>query len=453
MGEVFRAVDEQLGRAVAVKVLLPSDRDPRAAERFHREARAAARLSDPHVVSVYDFGNHDDGFFLVMELVEGGTVADELAAQGPLPKDRAIEIVEQAATGLAAAHREDVVHRDVKPGNLLLAGDGTVKVADFGIAHVPGDGATTLTAAGQIIGSTLYLSPERARGGQAGKASDVYSLGCVLYQLVTGRPPFTAEHPTAVLYQHVDAAPAPPSLEQPELGGPFETVLLQMLAKDPADRPSAAEIADGALCPQGDAQPLAVVPAAAPAVVPATVLAEPSTPVTPVLEPPGQGRKRVLLAGAIAVLATAGAVVAGVLLNREDPGVPPTTDVGPQPGVTSSTPGTTPRTSTTDDPTRSTTTTDRTTSAPTSQAPSQSPASTTPSTSTMTEPSTTAPSRTTSSTPPRSSDTPTSPTQGMTSTTTTSSTPPPSETPEPSTPASDSPTPAGQGTGTPPASD
>ena len=278
MGEVFRATDEQLGREVAVKLMLPSDRDPQAAERFQREARSAAMLNDPHLVAVYDFGQHEDQFFLVMELVEGRTVSDELTERGALPKDRATNIVEQAAAGLAAAHRQDVVHRDVKPSNLLLTPDGTVKVADFGIAHLAGDGSTTLTAPGQIIGSTNYLAPERAQGRRAGKASDVYSLGCVLYQLVTGQPPFTAEHPTAILYQHVDTPPTPPSATRPELSGSFETVLLRMLAKDPDDRPTAAEIAAGALrlAPSdGDAGVPAVVPTAETAVV------EPATPITP----------------------------------------------------------------------------------------------------------------------------------------------------------------------------
>ncbi len=247
MGEVFHAIDEQLGRPVALKLMLPSGGDSTSAERFRREARAAARLSNPHVVAVYDFGQQGDQFFLVMELVEGRTVAAEIAERGSLPKDRAIEIIEQSAAGLAAAHQQDVVHRDVKPGNLLLTPEGLVKVADFGIAHLAGDGATTLTAPDQIIGSTRYLAPERARGGQAGKPADVYALGCVLYELVTGQPPFSGEHPAAILYQHVDAQPAPPSTTHPELAGAFETVLLQMLAKEPADRPTAAEISSGAL--------------------------------------------------------------------------------------------------------------------------------------------------------------------------------------------------------------
>lgn len=430
MGEVFRATDEQLGRLVAVKLLLPSDHAARAAERFHREARAAARLSDPHVVSVYDFGQHGDGFFLVMELVEGRSLAEELAEHGPLPKDRAIDLIEQAAAGLAAAHREDVVHRDVKPGNLMLASDGTVKVADFGIAHLPGEGTTTLTGTGQIIGSTHYLAPERARGASSGKASDVYSLGCVLYQLVTGEPPFKAEHPAAILYQHVDTAPAPPSLTRPELGGPFEHVLLQMLAKDAADRPSAAEIAAGSLRVLGD-DPGRV------AAVPATETLDAEPDAGP-LEAPNRARRNALLAGVIAVLATAGAVVAGVLLNGNETKLPPTTDVGPQPGVSSSTPGSTPSstsTASTTGPTRPTR--NPTTSAPSSQTPSQQPTQPT------TSPSTTPTSTTSPSAPAQTSTTPSAPTRGTPSTGTSPSNTP-SDTPSPTSPASGTPTPDAQ---------
>ena len=424
MGEVFRATDEQLGRLVAVKLLLPSDRDPRAAERFHREARAAARLSDPHVVSVYDFGNHGEGFFLVMELVDGRTVAEELALHGPLPKDRAIDIIEQAAAGLAAAHREDVVHRDVKPGNLLLAADGTVKVADFGIAHLPGEGTSTLTATGQLIGSTLYIAPERARGAQAGKASDVYSLGCVLYQLVTGEPPFQAEHPAAILYQHVDTAPVLPSLDRPELGGTFENVLLRMLAKDAADRPSAAEIAAGALRAH-DPGPVAAVP-----VVAALATDADAGPVGA----PSWMRGKTLLVGVISVLATAAAVLAGILLNANDTKLPPTTDVNP--GSSPSTPvkPSTPKTTTGPTEARTTRTTQpsqratpRTSSPPTTTStPTTSPSEPTQST---TPPTTRA---TPSTTPSPSSTRPTSPaTTNPPVTTTPSTRPQASATPPP----------------------
>lgn len=428
MGEVFRGTDEQLGREVAVKLLLRSDRDPRAAERFHREARAAARLNDAHVVAVYDFGQHDDGFFLVMELVEGGSVADELEQHGPLPKDRAIEIIEQCAAGLAAAHREDVVHRDVKPSNLLISTDGTIKVADFGIAHLPGEGASTLTGTGQIIGSAQYLAPERAQGGQAGKPADVYALGCVLYQLVTGRPPFTGEHPTSILYQHVDAEPAPPSLERPELAGAFEAVLLQMLAKDPDDRPTAAEIEAGALS--------ASTPVAATAPMPVPVPVAPVTEPVPTRPPTTQAqrdRRMTLIAGAIALLATAGAVLAVVLLNNNGTNQPPTTDVGPQPGATSSTP--------TSQPTTPSSTTAPNQTAPTQ--PSQSPPSQsatpsptpTPSATPTTTPST---SPTPSQTPPSTSATPSAPTR---TTPSTSPSPTPSPTPS-STAPSNTPSPS-----------
>ncbi|MEU4292808.1 serine/threonine-protein kinase [Kribbella sp. NPDC026596] len=438
MGEVFRATDEQLGRLVAVKLLLPTDHGVRAAERFHREARAAARVSDAHVVSVYDFGDHDDGFFLVMELVEGRSVAEELAEHGTLPKDRAIDIVEQAAMGLAAAHREDVVHRDVKPGNLLLAADGTVKVADFGIAHLPGEGSTTLTAAGQIIGTTHYLAPEQAKGAQAGKASDVYALGCVLYQLVTGRPPFTADHPAAILYQHVDTPPAPPSANRPELSGSFETVLLQMLAKDPADRPTADEIAAGALRTQAPGHapwPLVAVPAASALDTKQDVISDGDS------APPNRMRNRSLVAGLIAVIATAAAVTAGVVLNENDKRLPPTTDVGPQP--TQSTPGPKPaatRTTSTAGPTQPGTA--RQSTASTSVQPSQSPSkSGTPSPSTAPT-STTSPTTTSPSTTARSSTTPSDPTP-----TTSPSSTAPTDAPTTSAPATQSPSPAAQNAG------
>jgi eukaryotic-like serine/threonine-protein kinase len=429
MGEVFRGTDEQLGREVAVKLLLRSDRDPRAAERFHREARAAARLNDPHVVAVYDFGQHEDGFFLVMELVEGGSVADELEEHGPLAKDRAIEIIEQSAAGLAAAHREDVVHRDVKPSNLLISTDGTIKVADFGIAHLPGEGASTLTGTGQIIGSAQYLAPERAQGGQAGKPADVYALGCVLYQLVTGRPPFTGEHPTAILYQHVDADPAPPSLERPELAGAFEQVLLQMLAKDPDDRPTAAEIEAGALSASTPVAATAPIPVPLPGPVPGPV----TEPVTsrPVTSQAQRDRRMALIAGAIALLATAGAVLAVVLLNNDPTNKPPTTDVGPPPAATSSTPTSQPTTSSsTTAPTRSATS--QPTQSPPSRSASPSPTPT-PSGSPTTTPSTSpTPSETPSSSPTPSPSTRTTPSRSPSPTqSSTPSSTPPTTTPSP----------------------
>jgi serine/threonine-protein kinase len=455
MGEVYRGTDDLLGRAVAVKLLLPSDRDPRRAERFQREARAAARLSDPHVVSVYDFGEHGDGFYLVMELVEGGTVGDELAEHGPLPKDRAIDIVEQAAAGLAAAHREGVVHRDVKPGNLLRAPGGVVKVADFGIASLPSEGGATLTVTGEIIGSAHYLSPERANGGHAEEASDVYALGCVLYQLVTGQPPFTGEHPTAILYQHVDAVPTKPSLTRPELAGHFEDVLLAMLAKAPADRPSAADIAGGALrdgtafaatVPVAGAAGAAGLVGAAGVAAAAGAGGDGAGGTTPLLgsapvpgkKPPTDGRTKAMIVAAVAGLAVAAALITGVILNRNDKVLPPETNVGPvsTPTTSSTQPTDQPSDSTTGGPT----TTDKpTTSTTPSQTTSQTPTPTPTPTATPTTTPTTTPSQT-----PTKSDTPTRPTQTPTKTpsNTPSETPPTTSTTPTPTPASKTPPPA-----------
>jgi serine/threonine-protein kinase len=425
MGEVFRASDELLGRQVAVKLMLQSggqNGDAAAAERFQREARAAARLSDAHIVAVYDFGQYDGNFYLVMELVEGRSVAAEVDQDGPLPWDRAVEIVEQAAAGLAVAHAENVVHRDVKPSNLMVSADGVVKVADFGIAALPGAETSDLTMTGQILGSPYYLSPERARGQKGGPESDVYALGCVLYQLITGRPPFMGDHPTAVLYQHVDTDPVPPSRLRPELAGPFEGLLLRMLSKTPEDRPTAAQLtnvraaADQLAAEALPTQPIAGLP-------PAALSAKPSA---------GPKSSKPLLITALAMLAVAGAITAGVVLNNHGDKLPSTVDVGPQPSTSSSTP-TTPATTepsstgVTSQPIRRTTNTPSATPTATpSTTPTTSP--TTPSSTPTTTPSTPTP----TPTPTRTSSSPTPSATPTTTPPTTTSTPPASQTPPPS---------------------
>ncbi|MBC9728951.1 serine/threonine-protein kinase [Streptomyces sp. TRM68367] len=243
MGEVWRAYDEMLGRPVAVKLLLPQASDPIAAARFRLEAQTAGRLSHPHVVGVLDFGEHEGRLFLVMELVEGDSLARVLAGSGPLPAERVARLAAQAGAGLALAHRQGIVHRDIKPANLLLAADGTLKIGDFGIARFFDDPGGALTATGQIVGTSLYLAPERALGRPAGPASDVYALGCVLYQLLTGRPPFRADSAIAVLHQHLDATPVPPRQLGADVPPAFENYLLGLLAKRPEDRPTAEEVA------------------------------------------------------------------------------------------------------------------------------------------------------------------------------------------------------------------
>ncbi|MFD5573430.1 serine/threonine-protein kinase [Streptomyces cadmiisoli] len=276
MGEVWRAYDETLGRPVAVKLLLPQDSDPTAVSRFRLEAQTAGRLHHPCVVGVLDFGDHESRLFLVMELVDGDSLAGLLAGSGPQPADRVARIAAHAAAGLFAAHQQGIVHRDIKPANLLLDADGTLKIGDFGIARFLDDPAAALTATGQIVGTSLYLAPERALGQPAGPASDVYSLGCVLYQLLTGRPPFQADTAIAILHQHLDAVPVPPRQLGADVPPAFESYLLGLLAKQPEHRPGADRVADwfasGAW--QGRPEPL---PPAAPTPAPAPAPVAPRT--------------------------------------------------------------------------------------------------------------------------------------------------------------------------------
>lgn len=261
MGEVWRAHDEMIGRSVAVKLLLSQDADPTAAARFRLEAQTAGLLNHRHVVGVLDFGAYENRLFLVMELVEGDSLAGVLNDAGRLPADRVARIAAEAAAGLAAAHQQGIVHRDIKPGNLLLDAEGSVKIGDFGIARFMDDPAGGLTATGQIVGTSLYLAPERALGKTAGPPSDMYSLGCVLYQLLTGRPPFQASSPVAVLHHHLDTAPTPPRELGADLPPAFENHLLGLLAKQPEDRPTALEAAAwyGSGSWQGRAEPLPAV--------------------------------------------------------------------------------------------------------------------------------------------------------------------------------------------------
>ncbi|MEU9205435.1 serine/threonine-protein kinase [Streptomyces sp. NPDC048332] len=244
MGEVWRATDEVLGRSVAVKLLLGEHADESATARFRLEAQTAARLSHPHLVAVFDFGSWEDRLFLVMELVEGRSLSDLLLSQERLGPEQVARIAGQAAAGLAAAHRQGIVHRDIKPGNLMLDAEGSVKIGDFGIAQFVDDPSAALTTTGHIVGTSLYLAPERALGHTAGAASDMYSLGCVVYQLLLGQPPFRSDTPTATLYQHVDTPPVPLRQRGVDMSAAFDSYLLGLLAKQPEDRPTAQQVAD-----------------------------------------------------------------------------------------------------------------------------------------------------------------------------------------------------------------
>jgi serine/threonine-protein kinase len=251
MARVHRGTDRRLGRAVAIIVLAePFDRDRAFVARFEREARAAARLSHPNIVSVFDTGSDHGTPFIVMELVDGVTLADRLAREGPLPPSEAARISAEVAQALAAAHGAGVIHRDVKPGNVMLSSGGGVKVVDFGIAHA--SSAEEITRTGVVLGSPRYLSPEQAQGAPGDERSDLYGVGCVLYEMLTGRPPFEGGDPIATLYRHVHEDPVPPSAVRP-VPRDLERVVLRCLEKDPARRfASAAELETAVAAPAAD---------------------------------------------------------------------------------------------------------------------------------------------------------------------------------------------------------
>ena len=208
MANVYLARDLLLDRPVAVKVLFPEHaRDDAFVERFRREATAAANLNHPNVVAIYDWGQQHGTYYIVMEYVEGRPLSDIIRTEGPLHPDRAAEITADVAAALAFAHRNGVVHRDVKPGNILITGTGQVKVADFGIAQASSnaDATQNLTQAGAVMGTATYFSPEQAQGLPVDPRSDLYSLGCVLYEMLTARPPFAGDSPVAVSYTHLRA--------------------------------------------------------------------------------------------------------------------------------------------------------------------------------------------------------------------------------------------------------
>ncbi len=245
MSTVYRATDTVLGRTVAVKVLSPAlaEGDPVWAARFEREARAAASLTHSGVATVYDTGLEDGTRFIVMEFIAGKSLAAIVHDEAPLEPGRAVRIGAQVADVLSAAHGAGIVHRDIKPGNVMVGPDGTVKVLDFGIAR-PAD-ATALTQTVSVLGTAAYMAPEQASGRPADPRSDIYSLGCVLYAMLSGAPPFAGDLAAAVLHQHVNAAPRPVRDVAPAAPKPLAGLVDQMLSKSPAARPqSAREVRD-----------------------------------------------------------------------------------------------------------------------------------------------------------------------------------------------------------------
>jgi eukaryotic-like serine/threonine-protein kinase len=350
MASVWAAEDELLGRLVAVKLLARAyDADDRARRRFLREARAAARLGDcRHVVTVYDIGEHEDRAFMVMEHFAGGTLADRLRRHMTIPRGLAVRWLRETAIALDCAHDHDVVHRDVKPANLLLDQRGRLAVGDFGIATVASEASVTQT--GQVLGTAAYISPEQARGEPATAASDRYALAVVAFELLTGERPFSADHPAAQARAHVEATVPAASDAADGLSPAVDAVLRAGMAKDPAERPATAcelvDRLDEALGAEPD-EPTAVTrrftPATArtptralargadaaapgPATAAARAVREPRAARMPPTTPPppkangDSGRRGSWIAAIAALALAAGAVVAIAMTSAGDSG-------------------------------------------------------------------------------------------------------------------------------------
>ncbi len=245
MANVYLAEDEELGRRVAIKIL--NDRhanDDQFVERFRREAKNAAGLSHPNIVSIYDRGEAEGTYYIAMEYLEGRSLKERIVAEGPLPIASAIEIARQILRAVGFAHRRQIVHRDIKPHNVLLVQDGPgdgderFKVTDFGISRTA---TSQMTEAGSIVGTAQYLSPEQARGAPVDQRSDIYSVGIVLFELLTGQLPFTGETPLEIAMKHLSEIPKAPSELRPEIPTDLDMIVLRALAKDPTDRFESAE--------------------------------------------------------------------------------------------------------------------------------------------------------------------------------------------------------------------
>ena len=308
MATVWRARDEMLGREVAVKVLSPHfAADPAFRARFEREARHVAALSHPRLVTVFDCGVDGTAPFIVMELVAGRTLRQILDEAGVLPPDDAVAIAAAVCEGLEAAHAAGLVHRDIKPANIVISG-GEVKVLDFGIARLDGPAGRTRTQA--VLGTAAYLSPEQAAGLQAGPQADLYALGCVLFEMLTGMPPFTADTEVAVAYRQVHDDPGPPSARRPGVPPRLDWITTRLLAKNPLDRPPGAAAARAGLLS-------AVTPGRTTAFAPVDA----DTSADPAPAPRRRPRTTELMLG-VALAATTAVLVAVLLTGQGNSGAP-----------------------------------------------------------------------------------------------------------------------------------
>jgi serine/threonine-protein kinase len=337
MGEVWRAHDTTIERVVALKMLLPHyAKDPDFDKRFRREARTAARLDDPHVVPIYDVGEIDGRLYVTMRLIDGVDL-DTLLRSGPLDPQRAVHIIEQIAGALHAAHRAGLVHRDVKPSNILLADNDFAYLIDFGIARAAGD--TKLTSEGSTIGTWAYMAPERFNTGESAPSSDIYALACVLYQCLTGELPFPGSTLEQVAVSHMVMPPPRPSQERNTIPTAMDSVIATGLAKQTTDRyPTAVEMAAAAR--QAITEPTNWSPPPSPALTYPTPPPSHLPPAAPPPWPPAQpwsppppppkrsSRKPLILAGALlgVVVLIAGGVFAAIRLTRHDnPNTTPST--------------------------------------------------------------------------------------------------------------------------------
>jgi eukaryotic-like serine/threonine-protein kinase len=264
MATIYRGRDLRMDRVVAIKVLREVySTDPKFVTRFQREAKAASSLQHPNIVQVYDYGQSDGNYFIVMELIEGTDLRRYLRSRGVLAVDRAIIIAHDVALGLGAAHRRAIVHRDVKPQNILVGRDGSIKLTDFGIASVYKDiNAERLTTTGMTLGTVQYYAPEQAQGEIVSPAADVYALGIVMYEMLTGRTPFDGDTPVAVAMQHIQDAPTPPSQLNPNIPPALEEIILNCLEKEPGARFRDGSTLARALELLGDEEPGSVSSAA-----------------------------------------------------------------------------------------------------------------------------------------------------------------------------------------------